>query len=97
MIPGLTGEAEMIVQSEDLASHLEGVAMEVLSTPRLVQLMEASAVKSIQRFLASEQLSLGIRIKVKHFSPTPPRDEGHGPCHPERGGEEPASFLDRRL
>ena len=71
MIAGLTGEAEMIVQSEDLAGHLEGVAMEVLSTPRLVQLMEASAVKSIQRFLASEQLSLGIRIKVKHFSPTP--------------------------
>ncbi len=71
MIPGLTGRAEMIVQSEDVAGHLGGVAIEVLSTPRLVQLMEASAVKSIQRFLTLEQLSLGIRIKVKHFSPTP--------------------------
>jgi fluoroacetyl-CoA thioesterase len=72
MIPGLTGSAEMIVQSEDLASRWGGVAIEVLSTPRLIQLMEASAVNSIQRFLTSEQLSLGIRIKVKHFSPTPP-------------------------
>jgi fluoroacetyl-CoA thioesterase len=73
MIPGLTGKAEMIVQREDLVSHLEAgmIAVEVLSTPRLVQLMEASAMKSIQKFLAPDQISLGTQIKLKHLSPTP--------------------------
>ena len=63
----------MVVQNEDLVSRLEAdlVGVEVLSTPRLVQLMESSAIKSIQRFLAPDQISLGTQIKVKHLSPTP--------------------------
>ncbi len=40
MIPGLMGKAEMIVKEEDLVSRLGDLPINVLSTPRLIQLME---------------------------------------------------------
>lgn len=71
MIPGLAGKSEMTVSKEDLASQLEGVAVDVLSTPRLVQLLEAAAIEAIKEFITAEQLSLGTWVKIKHLSPTP--------------------------
>jgi predicted thioesterase len=40
---GLTGTAEMIVEKQDLASLFGNIGAEVLSTPRVVQLMEHAA------------------------------------------------------
>lgn len=71
MIPGLNGKFEMMVRDEDLVSQLGSIDMNVLSTPRLVQLMEAAAIKAIQEFIPSDQLSLGTHVKIKHLSPTP--------------------------
>jgi fluoroacetyl-CoA thioesterase len=71
MIPGLIGKSEMVVRDEDLVSHLGGIDVDVLSTPRLVQLMEAAAIEAIQKFIPSDQLSLGTHVKIKHLSPTP--------------------------
>jgi predicted thioesterase len=71
MVPGLTGKSEMIVENEDLVNHLGGVSVEVLSTPRLIQLMEASAIEAIDRFLLPGQVSLGTQVRIKHLSPTP--------------------------
>jgi fluoroacetyl-CoA thioesterase len=71
MIPGLSGKSEMIVSEEDLVSQLGGIAINVLSTPRLVQLMEAAAIEAIQEVIPSDQLSLGTWVKIKHLSPTP--------------------------
>jgi fluoroacetyl-CoA thioesterase len=71
MIPGLAGKSEMIVSEEDLVSRLGGIAIDVLSTPRLIQLMEAAAVEAIQGFISSDELSLGTWVKIKHLSPTP--------------------------
>jgi predicted thioesterase len=71
MIPGLTGKAEMVVRKEDLVSSLGNIPVEVLATPRLIQLMEASAIDAIQRFLSPDQLSLGTQVRVKHLAPTP--------------------------
>src|SRR3990172_12246645 len=71
MVPGLTGKSEMIVQEEDLVSHLGSLSVEVLSTPRLIQLMEASALEAIQRFLSPDEVSLGTQVRIKHLSPTP--------------------------
>jgi len=71
MVPGLTGNSEMIVGDADLVSQLGGIDVDVLSTPRLVQLMETAAVKAIQGFVRSDQLSLGTHVKIKHLSATP--------------------------
>jgi predicted thioesterase len=61
----------MMVRDEDLVSQLGSIDMDVLSTPRLVQLMEAAAIKAIQEFIPPDQLSLGTHVKIKHLSPTP--------------------------
>ena len=71
MVPGLIGKSEMVVKEEDLVSKLGSVAVDVLSTPKLVQLLEAATIEAIQEFIPSDQLSLGTRMKIKHLSPTP--------------------------
>ena len=71
MVPGLIGKTEMVVKKEDLVSRLGGVEVDVLSTPRLIQLLEAAAIDAIQKYIPSDQLSLGAQVKIKHLSPTP--------------------------
>ena len=71
MVPGLIGKSEMVVREEDLVSKLGSIAVDVLSTPRLIQLLEAAAVEAIQEYMPSDQLSLGTQVKIKHLSPTP--------------------------
>lgn len=71
MVPGLCGESEMIVREEDLVSPVKGMAIKVLSTPRLIQLMEEAAIKAIQEFIPNDQISLGTMVKVRHIAATP--------------------------
>ena len=71
MLPGLNGMSEMVVAEEDLVSHLGGVSVDVLSTPRLIQLLEAAAIETIKGYVPDEQVSLGTRINIKHLSATP--------------------------
>jgi len=71
MVPGLTGKSEMIVKEEDLVSHLGNVPVEVLSTPRLIQLLETAAIQAIDDFIPPDQISLGTELKIKHLSATP--------------------------
>jgi predicted thioesterase len=71
MVPGLIGKSEMIVKEEDLVSQLGDVTVNVLSTPRLIQLLEAAAVDAIQDFIPTDQVSLGTEVKIKHLSATP--------------------------
>lgn len=71
MIPGLIGKAEMIVKEEDLVSRLGNSPVDVLSTPRLIQLMEEAAVNAICDTIPPDQLSLGTQVKIKHLSATP--------------------------
>ncbi len=71
VLPGLSGLSEMVVAEEDLVSHLGSVPVDVLSTPRLIQLIETAAVHAIQSYLSSDQLSLGTQVNIKHLSATP--------------------------
>jgi predicted thioesterase len=71
MIPGLTGKCEMIVKEEDLVSQLGEVPLNVLSTPRLIRLLEAAAIEAIRDHLPDDQVSLGTEIRVRHLSATP--------------------------
>ena len=71
MLPGLSGISEMIVREEDLVGQLGGMAVDVLSTPRLIQLLEAAAIEAVKEFIPPDQMSLGTVLSVKHFSTTP--------------------------
>ena len=71
MIPGLTGVSEMTVGEKDLVRHLGNVPVDVLSTPRLIQLLEAAAVDAIKRFLHEDQLTLGTVVTMRHLAATP--------------------------
>jgi predicted thioesterase len=71
MVPGLTGTCDMVVKEEDLVSSLGPSAIQVLSTPRLIQLMEAAAIEATKGYLSSGELSLGTRVNIQHLSATP--------------------------
>jgi len=71
MLPGLTGKSEMIVKEEDLVSKLGNIPVAVLSTPRLIQLLESAALVAIRDFIPQDQVSLGTEVKMKHLSATP--------------------------
>jgi predicted thioesterase len=71
MLPGLNGKSEMVVKEEDLVSRLRDMSVAVLSTPKLIQLLEAAAIEAIQEFIPPDQLSLGTLVRIKHLSPTP--------------------------
>jgi len=71
MVPGLTGKAEMFVCEEDLVSRLGNLPIHVLSTPRLIQLMEEAALNAIANYLPADQWSLGTRVSIKHLAATP--------------------------
>jgi fluoroacetyl-CoA thioesterase len=71
MVPGLAGKAEMVVKQEDLVRTLGSVDVDVLSTPRLIHLLESAAIEAIREFIPPDQWSLGVVVNVKHLSPTP--------------------------
>ena len=71
MVPGLIGKSEMIVKDEDLVNRLGDVPVEVLSTPRLIQLLETAAIEAIRDYIPSDQVSLGTELRIKHLSATP--------------------------
>ena len=71
MVPGLTGKSEMIVKGEDLVSLLGDVPVDVLSTPKLIQLLETAAIEAVRDFVPGDQVSLGIAVRIKHLSATP--------------------------
>ena len=61
----------MVVTDEDLVSHVGNIDVKVLSTPRLIQLLEAAAVKAIEGFLPPGHVSLGTQVRMKHLAATP--------------------------
>jgi fluoroacetyl-CoA thioesterase len=61
----------MVVKDEDLVSSLGAAAIHVLSTPRLIQLMEAASLEAIKDYMSSGELSLGTRVSIQHLSATP--------------------------
>ena len=71
MVPGLNGNAEMVVKEEDLVKQIGGSSVQVLSTPRLIELLEAAAIEAIHEFIPQDQLSLGTEVRIKHLSATP--------------------------
>ncbi|MDX1584628.1 MAG: hotdog domain-containing protein [Thermoanaerobaculia bacterium] len=72
---GDIGEATMIVKPEDSAKALslepEDDFPEVFATSRMIALMELAASRLMRSLLQPGQLSVGVRIDVRHSAATP--------------------------
>jgi len=71
LIPGLSAELNIIVSEADTASRWGSGLVPVYSTPALVGLMEATAVKALDGQLDPAQTSVGVHIDVRHLAATP--------------------------
>jgi predicted thioesterase len=68
---GTTGELKFIVAQEHVIDFATGGMPVVLSTPRLVALIERTARESLYPFLDENERTVGAEIEIKHMAPTP--------------------------
>ena len=70
--PGLTHELTFTVQESDTARFSGGETLPpVLSTPRLIGLMERTAHQALLPFLPAGQTTVGSRVNISHLAATP--------------------------
>lgn len=67
---GLRGRSEMIVAEQDTAASAGSGDMPVLSTPRMVALMENAAMKAVSSSLAEGETTVGGGLDIKHLYPS---------------------------
>ena len=68
---GTAGEMKFIVAQEHVIDFATGGMPAVLSTPRLVALIERTARESLYPFLEEHERTVGAEIDIKHMAPTP--------------------------
>ncbi len=72
---GASGIATRVVQESDLASKLAAEPGEafppVLSTTRMIALMEIAAARALRPILEQGELSVGVHVDVRHTAATP--------------------------
>ena len=68
---GMTGRAELTVSHADTALALGSGLLPVLSTPRLVALMEQAACAAVEEAMEQGKTTVGTRIDIRHNSATP--------------------------
>jgi predicted thioesterase len=69
---GLTGHEAVVVSESDLASFAGNVGVDVLSTHRVVLLMEMAARNAVLGRIPEGKITLGTRIDIRHFAAAPP-------------------------
>ena len=68
---GLRGQAEVTVEPEDTAAHASGGALPpVLSTPRLLQLVEDATHALAGSHLEAGFASVGYEVVLEHLAPS---------------------------
>ena len=68
---GLRGHAELTIQPEHTAAHESGGALpRVLSTPRLLQLVEEATHRVAAEHLESGWVSVGFEVVLEHLAPS---------------------------
>jgi len=68
---GTVGEFKFVVAPEHAIDFASGGMPAVLSTPRLVGLIERTARESLYPFLDESERTVGVEIEVRHLAPTP--------------------------
>lgn len=70
--PGITNETRITVAPQDTAAASAGEQLPpVLSTPRMISLMEMTAQRSVAPSLEDGQTTVGVRVDVRHLAATP--------------------------
>ena len=68
---GTTGELKFTVAQEHVIDFASDGMPAVLSTPRLIGLIERTAREALQPFLESTERTVGMEIEIRHLAPTP--------------------------
>jgi predicted thioesterase len=68
---GTVGEMQFVVAQEHVIDFATGGMPAVLSTPRLVALIERTARESMYPFLEDNERTVGGEIEIRHLAPTP--------------------------
>ncbi len=68
---GLTGRQELVVSEKHIASFTGNSNVDVLSTHRVVLLIELSARNAIADRIPKGKITLGTRIDIRHFAAAP--------------------------
>ncbi|NPA99133.1 MAG: thioesterase family protein [Crenarchaeota archaeon] len=68
---GDTNEKEYVVKKEDSPEFLAKEGLGVLSTPRMIALMEITSKELLDRIIGDEYTSVGIHVDVYHKNPAP--------------------------
>lgn len=68
---GTVGELTFTVGPEHVIDFATDGMPAVLSTPRLIALIERTARESLYPFLEAEERSVGSEIEIRHLAPTP--------------------------
>lgn len=66
---GLRGEREFVVTERMLTRHAGGAG--VLTTPRLVAMIEETAQEVTRPLLGPDHTTVGFEVAVRHRAPTP--------------------------
>ena len=69
--PGLSGQKEMVVEEQHLASVMGNVGVEVLSTHCVVLLMELASRNAVESLLEKGQMVVGTWIGIRHLAAVP--------------------------
>jgi predicted thioesterase len=69
--PGLTGSAEILVGTRDMAPHVGSGKVKVLATPVMVSLMEEASLNAVEGLLPPGHQSVGTRLDITHVKATP--------------------------
>ena len=68
---GTNGEMKFVVSQEHVIDFATGGMPAVLSTPRLIALVERTARESLYPFLDDSERTVGSEIEIRHLAPTP--------------------------
>jgi predicted thioesterase len=68
---GTMGELRFVVMQEHAIDFTTGGMPAVLSTPKLIGLIERTARESLYPFLHENERTVGVEIEIRHLAPTP--------------------------
>ena len=68
---GTTGELKFTVAQEHVIDFATDGMPAVLSTPRLIGLIERTAREALYPFLEEHERTVGMEIEIRHLAPTP--------------------------
>lgn len=71
MLAGLTAQLELRMEGNDLSDEFLNEEVGVLSTPKLLQLLEATSREAIKDHLTPHEEWLASGVRIRHLAPVP--------------------------